>query len=357
MENISLKQAISAIYDMELNNYLMTRAVKSLDGALHKNLPHPEDDFDMPEKPTQPKAPVDDTSIAANTIAAAIIGAIGGAVIKFVFGIVNYLIAYNSAPTGGQDAVVDNAPGLIFGGFWTWVLIFAAIGTVIGVFSGISSKNTYKLRYKDYKAQCEAYDLAMKEYEAECKKCSDLKDQSEREWEAKNEARKNALIQQKNQLHSKIAESSALLNNFYNTVGIDEKFRNIIPMAYMNEFIELGISTKLEGADGLYYLVRKELRMDQMQYKLDTIITKLDTLIDQQHSIYGELLNLNMRCDNMISATIRQTDAMLTQNHLISNQNKLLTDIESNTAIAAYNSERIAKEQEYQSYMIRYQNW
>jgi hypothetical protein len=83
MENISLKQAISAIYDMELNNYLMTRAVKSLDGALHKQLPRTADDFDMPEKPTQPKTPVDDTGIAANTITAAIIGAIGGAVIKF----------------------------------------------------------------------------------------------------------------------------------------------------------------------------------------------------------------------------------------------------------------------------------
>ena len=357
MENISLKQAISAIYDMELNNYLMTRAVKSLDGALHKQLPRTADDFDMPEKPTQPKAPVDDTGIAANTITAAIIGAIGGAVIKFVVGIVNYLIAYNSASTGGQDAVVDNAPSLIFEGFWTWVLIFAAIGAVIGVFLAVSGKKTYKIRYKEYKSQCDAYDLAMKEYEADCKKYENLKDQSEREWEVKNEVRKNAIIQQKEQLHSRIEESSTLLSNLYNTVGIDEKFRNIIPMAYMNEFIELGISTKLEGADGLYYLVRKELRMDQMQYKLDTIITKLDTLIDQQHSIYGELLNLNMKCDNMISATIRQTDAMLTQNHLINNQNKLLTNIESNTAIAAYNTERIAKEQEYQSYMIRYQNW
>lgn len=358
MENISLKQAIFAIYDMELNNYLMTRAIQSLNDAINKSLPREKnDDYNKPWKPTEPSAPANEQGIGTNAVAAAIIGAICGAVVKFIVGIIKYLIAYNNAPEGGQDAVVDIAPSLIFSGFWVWVAIFAVIGFVIGVFVGISGYNEYKAKQKVYKAECEKYEISLKEYEIDYAKYIEEKNRAEREWEAKKAARKSALEQQKNQLRTKIQESNVLLNNLYNTVGVDAKFRNIVPIAYMNEFLKLGISTKLEGADGLYYLVMKELRMDQMQYQLDTIITKLDTLIDQQHSIYGELLNLNMRCDNIISSTIRQTDALLAHNHLINDQNALLTQIESNTALAAYNTERVAKEQEYQSYMMRYQSW
>ena len=108
----------------------------------------------------------------------------------------------------------------------------------------------------------------------------------------------------------------------------------------MNEFLRLGIATKLEGADGLYYLIRKELRMDQMQYTMNEISSKLDTLIDKTHELHSDLLNINSKCDKLVNATIRAASSA--------------ESAAVNSAITAYNSERIAKEQEYQNMLITY---
>ncbi|MBQ7574619.1 MAG: hypothetical protein IJT23_10220 [Clostridia bacterium] len=111
-------------------------------------------------------------------------------------------------------------------------------------------------------------------------------------------------------------------------------------MCFAHEFIRLGISRQLEGAQGLYYLIRKELRMDQMQRSLDDISRKLDEIIDNQREIYGEIVKMNNKCENMIQATLKMS--------------KNLNNIEQNTAISAYNSERILKEEEYQTFFQTY---
>ena len=112
----------------------------------------------------------------------------------------------------------------------------------------------------------------------------------------------------------------------------------------MNEFARLGISRHLEGADGLYYLVRNELRFDQMNATLNDIAYSLDSIVDRQRELYAEVTSMNRRCDKMISLTLQNAK----------NTERSLNRIAENTSIAAYNSERISQELAFQNFMLYY---
>lgn len=155
------------------------------------------------------------------------------------------------------------------------------------------------------------------------------------------------LIQQKNLLLSRKREATERLNRFYSIMGIDDRFCNLIPIGYMHEFMRLGIATKLEGADGLYYLILQELRHDQLQYTLEEISNKLDTIIDSQHTVYNELVAVNNKCDRMIRMTMQSAETAV-------KNNQLLETAVANTSVAAYNSERISKELAFQNFMLTY---
>lgn len=85
---------------------------------------------------------------------------------------------------------------------------------------------------------------------------------------------------------------SRTLSQLYESAGIGADYRKLIPMRYMANFFNLGISRKLEGTDGLYYLVRQELRADQFNASLQEISSKMDTIISKQSEIYQELLHI-----------------------------------------------------------------
>lgn len=344
MAETYLKQAMSILFDMEKNNYLMTKAIMELEQKMRTEFvppKEPERPYIGPE-PSIHKINVKDC-IATGTVGGGFVGGLATIIITAVyFGLI-------ADGIGFTDSAEINAILI----FLIWVLgaiAGAIIGSVQELMRENKKKKTSELKYTKYLDEKRAYETALSEHNANYRvKVS----RSKQEYEKKKEA----LRALKAQLIGKLSSSQTNLAQFYNTIGIDVKFRNIVPIAYMTEFLNLGISTKLEGADGLYYLTMKELRMDQMQYKLDSIASKLDTIIDRQHSLYTELTAMNINSERLISASINQTDALLRQNALIGKQNAIAAEIEKNTAIAAYNSERTAKEAEYQSYLQRYNRW
>lgn len=110
----------------------------------------------------------------------------------------------------------------------------------------------------------------------------------------------------------------------------------------MNEFLSLHITDKLEGSDGLYYLIRKELKFEVLNVTLKEISNKLDSIIDQESQLYSVLTGINNKCDRLVTNT-QNSIALSIRNNELSEQTA------RNTEIAAYNTERSAKELEYQS--------
>ena len=311
MNNAELKKKISVLYDMELNNYLMNEMISRLDDRISS--------LGKKKKYSAPKKARTDKEVILGIIGTgafifAIIGAIGGLIYNFC----------------ADEGLLDLILGFFFYPF-TWGSAGALIGAVLGLIVGLV---VFILDKKDIE----------KAYEEDCAEHKETleKDAVRVEREKKE---KEILIRQRDLLIKRKNEATIKLKSFYSLSGIDSHYRNLIPIGYMNEFIRLGISNHLEGADGLYYLVRQELRADQFQYTLDEISYKLDDIIDRQRDIYCELRNVNQRCDYLIDQTNKSV-RLAAQNSL------LLSDAVAQTRITAYNTERIAKETEFQNYML-----
>ncbi len=304
-----LQQGLSILYDLELNDYLMARAISKLDNEI-ASLGHKKDIFKPARESTDFGAPF---WIGTGTVAGAIIGAIVGAVQGFI-------------KTTGYIFRLFGA----FGG----AIEYAIYGAIFGLIASIILCVIFKLIFKadaekKFKAACIRYE----------------KDIEIDNYRVNNElVRKDFLIKQRNSLVKRRNEATNKLIRYYDTMGIDPKFRNIVPIGYMSEFARLGISRKLEGADGLYYLVNKELRYDQFQCSLNDIAYKLDTIIDKQSELYSAVRQIDQQCDRMVSLTLQSSKK----------NEKLLSQAVNNTSIAAYNSERISQELAFQNFMLYY---
>ena len=115
----------------------------------------------------------------------------------------------------------------------------------------------------------------------------------------------------------------------------------------MDEYLRLGIAKAFGGANGLYNLVLKKLDFDKLKDVLGDISYKLDVIISNQDSIYNELTGINKKCDSIVSNTvtlIAKADQTIEALHAV----------EATTAIAAYNTERTARELEFQNFMEIY---
>lgn len=304
-----LQQGLSILYDLELNDYMMARAISKLDGQIN-DLGRAKK-INKPTKGSTKSGALYWTGVI--TTVSAVIGAILEAISSFKEAegfLFKLFVAF-----GG--AIVGAITGAIFG---------LIIGLIVSVFLKSSSVSSAERKFK---TDCEIYE----------------KDIEKDRHRVNNElAQRDFLIKQRDSLVKRRNEARSKLRKYYDLMGIDNKYRNLVPIGYMNEFARLGISRHLEGADGLYYLVRTELRYDQMNATLNDIAYNLDTIVDKQRELYDEVTSINRRCDEMINLTVQNAK----------NTERSLNRIEENTSITAYNTQRISQEIAFQNFMLYY---
>ncbi len=302
-----VENSVAILYDMEKNNHLMRRGLIQLDKtiaslAIARNISAPQ----------KQKVSFLQILLGLEVFFAGIGACIGGVIGLFV-GFLEY---------GGFFMRILGAfagtiyYGLIVGG------CAAALGFVVAIFISIRDSKRSK---SDYSKACVDYEERIK-YER-------LRLQREGQ-------QKQNLIEERARLHEKYCDSFYELESYYSTVGIAEEYRNFIAIGYMYKFVELGISDKLGGTDGLYYLVREELQWEELMRRLTEISDKLDMMIDNTSRLYEDLQRLNRRCDELVSYVVKTSSA--------------LSNIERNTELTAYNTERIAQEEIFRNYLLAY---
>ncbi|MBQ4569921.1 MAG: hypothetical protein IJA62_07735 [Ruminococcus sp.] len=305
----NLKKGIAILYDMEMNNYLMTRAIEKLNYKISG--------LGYSQKINAPRKESGDYCTVTVGVAGGVIGAVLGLIIGLLSGCLS-----------DSPFFIFDRMGEVIKNILKTMLICAVVGLVLGliiglfidIFEGRAAKREYKESMREYYQQ--------------------VNDDNNRVALEKQQV--NYLVKQRDALKYKLSQSKQILNQFYNRMNIAANYRNLVPIGYMNEFIRLGIATKLEGTDGLYYLVRNELRADQFYHTLEEISGKLDVIIDQNNRMYAELINTNKKVDNLIRITENNARRM----------NDSFNRIETNTGIAAYNSQRSAEEARFQSFML-----
>lgn len=338
MNTNDVKKMISIFYDMELNNYMMQNCINKIrdkmsELKIERHIPEPifNVDYFEPEKS-------DSYSIKKYS---EIIGIILGLLLGLLTG------CEHGKGSSGLDVIITVPIGLIVGG---------TIGYLGGLIIGfiIDSINQDKIETENQKRKAELNKQAQARYEKAMsvykKACDDEKERLMREGETYRRFEIN-----RENLRLQLESSKESLNKLYDEAHIETPYRNLIAMGYMNELVTIEAATQLKGADGLYYLVRKELRMDNLENILNGISEKIDTIISQNNRLHSEIVRMNTNSTNLCNDVIREIKANTETQRQVES---IVKGIDKNTkasscsnAITAYNTERLRKEMEYQKFM------
>lgn len=175
---------------------------------------------------------------------------------------------------------------------------------------------------------------------------------SEIEQKKKNLAQKNAAIEKENSqntlsankknkmislsvsnIKTAITKTQIELDILYASNFIYPKYRNLVSVASMYEYIDSGRCDSLEGADGAYNIFELEVRLDRIITKLDIIINSLEQIRANQYYLYTAIKEIQPHIDKVSSA-------------IIENTNKL-NEVAVNTAVTAYTAQVIERNQYY----------
>lgn len=319
-----LKSGVKILYDMECNIYLMRNALCGLDKKIYALGRKKE--FEKPEKNRVSANLGDDISLFLFI----------GVILAIIINVINILYRVG----GNLSSLVVNGFSLI-GEILLFALISFVIFIVIGIMVGVIV--AYCRKIIDTNKEKIKYRNAYKSY---------IENRDKDKMRVANEiVERNILLTKRKKLFEKIEESKQLCRTMYIKSGIDKNYWGIITIGYMNEFLRLGISNHLGGTDGLYYLVRKEIKSDKMQFTLDEINNKLDTIINNQSKIYSELIDINRKGNKLIEETIKKAE-IESKNH------NILKKIECNTALDAYYTEQVNSELRYRNTMdVIFNRW
>lgn len=119
-----------------------------------------------------------------------------------------------------------------------------------------------------------------------------------------------------------LQQTQDLLQQYYNLGVVYPKYRGLIPICTIYEYIESGRCVSLTGPDGAYNLYERELRMNLIIDKLDTVIDKLDSIRKSQYMLYEAIQTSNEQLARLSNA--------------VDNLQSTADSIERNTELSSY---------------------
>lgn len=120
----------------------------------------------------------------------------------------------------------------------------------------------------------------------------------------------------------KLEETTGILNQYYDMDYIYTKYRGMVPICSICEYLEAGRCFSLEGPNGAYNLYEEEVRSNLIISKLDEVIKKLDCLNEGQHMLAQILRESNDRIDRLSCS--------------LDSMGQSMVNIERNTALNTY---------------------
>lgn len=316
-KEIALCKGIGILFEMEKNIYMSRLLYHNLENVINGM------DFNSqlkpPSRPKPPQILVFEKS-SNNDIPS-----------FFIFGTIIWGIAF---------AIFTGITLSMVAGFWLGILA-AIIGLMILYwFNEHRDKEEIEeinfKRQRQYENECERY---KKEYEGYL-----VKVEKEKKEISIRLNKKEALIIYQRKIKENYQKSKEHIEELYDLMKIDKRFRNIVPMGYMQEFSELGISTQLEGPNGLYYLILQELRWDQMQYTVEEISRNLRSLINQNRKIYSVLCSI----ESEIASVARDICSI---KEVSKDQMDALSEIENSEKLNSQYNLRIMEEEKFRNEM------
>lgn len=127
----------------------------------------------------------------------------------------------------------------------------------------------------------------------------------------------SVLSQQIVTAQSTLASTRQLLQQYYSQDIIFPKYRNLVAVSMLYEYLSSGRCSQLEGHEGAYNLYEQEIRMNLILSKLDDVLAHLDRIESSQYELARAIREGNKKADQVYQS---------------------LQNVERNTAAAAYYS-------------------
>ncbi len=220
-----------------------------------------------------------------------------------------------------------------------FVAVFAGIGALIGLIFGkplmvalivggviLIYTLIWELRGdKRREAELKNYEKEQAQWE---------KKEAERlEKNDKAQARSAAVQEALRQSDQKLHDARDILKQYYDMNFIYPKYRGLVPISTIYEYLESGRCFSLVGPNGAYNLYESELRSNLILSKLDDVIGRLDSLSAGQQMLAKAIQDSNARIDRLGASLDR---------------------IEQNTAMSAYYDRITAANTDYLSWLATF---
>lgn len=226
-------------------------------------------------------------------------GSAVGIVISIIFSLfISAIVTIIGGAVGGAAWFIYSFFGWIFGFsdgsfHWLWLVIPASIGCAgalifLVVTTIIGSRDVNRDEWHKYNTAVQSLD------------------------HKKEIANQYAETYQKS--IEQLEETKSLLKQYYNEGFLYPKYRSVVPVATIYEYLDSGRCFTLYGHEGAYNLYENELRMNMILEKLDDIIYRLDDISSSQRVLAQLLKESNRKIDSLkVSLKNIETSTELTQ--------------------------------------------
>ena len=202
----------------------------------------------------------------------------------------------------------------------------------------------------EYQTHMQEYYRQVKKYQEDVAKIQRQREQDEVERKAKT----FFLEKQKEQVKQGLSLSKKHLQTIYDKNFVFPKYRNLVMICSLYEYICAGRFTELEGPNGAYNCLETEIRMDRIVTQLNQIIDRLDVIRQNQFMLFsaiqssnqmlGEILNSNGRIEAQLGCFYNNSAQLNSQ---VIELNTRIATLQKTSALTAYQTERAQKELSY----------
>lgn len=187
--------------------------------------------------------------------------------------------------------------------------LIAGLATIVAVGILIDGKRRQEREEEEYQAKLQEYEnnlgqyqLRLSEIESENQKKRDMYEKqlvAYSEEVADYESRGKAVMHELFDAKWNLEEA---LISLYEEGIIYSKYRNLVAVSTIYEYLASGRCDQLEGPNGAYNLYEMELRQNIVIGQLSTITEHLEQIKKNQYTLYYEIQNANRNSESMLSS-------------------------------------------------------
>lgn len=185
-------------------------------------------------------------------------------------------------------------------------------GGGIMFFSGIAARFQQQLEHEkaleNYERQMKEYNSKLSTYKLQLSHINSTYPIELEEYREKAFVHDSKVSEIMSQHEKALASLEKSINAVYDENIIFPKYRNLVAITAINEYLLSGRCDKLEGPDGAYNLYEMELRQNVIIAQLSNIIDNLEQIRSNQYSLYEELQKSNYTINEILSETRRMKE-------------------------------------------------